>query len=141
MIRPDSSFFIVQARPHKKKIDPQGKDNENRRNATTKHGKTGKNNEKRQRNSEKTSKRVLKHALTKKNNKFLDCSGTPPVTRPVGRLAGRPAGRPAETMKTAKNTERKTTRFNRYAPVTTKKPTATRTATTKTSKTAKMVEQ
>ena len=93
MIRPDSSFFIVQARPHKKKIDPQGKDNENRRNATTKHGKTGKNNEKRQRNSEKTTKRVLKHAFTKKNSRFLDCSGTPPVTRPVGRLAGRPAGR------------------------------------------------
>ena len=81
--------------------------------ATTKHGKTGKNNEKRQRNREQTTKRGPDNCSStpsQKNNKFLDCSGTPPVTRPVGRLAGRPAGRPAETMKTATNTERKTTK-------------------------------
>ena len=77
-----------------KKIDPQGKDNENRRNATTKHGKTGKNNEKRQRNSEKTSKRVLKHALTKKTiNSWTVQARRQSRGRSAGWLAGRPAGR------------------------------------------------
>ena len=62
--------------------------------ATTKHGKTGKNNEKRQRNSEKTSKRVLKHALTKKTiNSWTVQARRQSRGRSAGWLAGRPAGR------------------------------------------------